>query len=43
MKPRGPKDLHFLVALREKNPWVGGVFFVIGVVFFGYLLFETLF
>lgn len=42
-KPRGPKDLHWLVALREKNAFVGVFFFAIGVVLFGYLMFHALF
>ena len=43
MKQRGPWDLQLLVKLREKNPWVGGVFFAIGVLFFGYLVVGMLF
>jgi hypothetical protein len=42
-KPRGPKDLHWLVALREKNGFVGVLFFAIGVALFGYLMFQALF
>jgi hypothetical protein len=42
MPPKGPKDIHFLVALREKNPWVGRFFFVIGVLLFGYLLVDLM-
>ena len=42
-RPKGPKDLHWLVALREKNAFTGIVFFVFGVGLFGYLMFEALF
>ncbi len=42
MKQRGPWDLHFLIRLREKNSLVGGVFFAIGVLFFGYLFIVIL-
>ena len=42
-RPRGPKDLHWLVALREKNGVVGALFFAIGVGLFGYLMFQALF
>lgn len=43
MKQKGPTDLHWLVALRENNPWIGMLFFVIGVCFFGYLFYGMLF
>ncbi|MGB0631170.1 MAG: hypothetical protein ACPGRZ_10785 [Alphaproteobacteria bacterium] len=43
MPPNGPRDLHFLVALREKNAWVGAVFFIFGVLFFGYLFIDLIF
>jgi hypothetical protein len=42
MPPKGPRDIHFLVALREKNPWVGRFFFVIGVLLFGYLFVDLM-
>jgi len=42
-RPRGPKDLHWLVALREKNSFVGALFFAIGVGLFGYLMFQAFF
>lgn len=42
-RPKGPKDLHWLVALRERNTFTGVLFFAIGVGLFGYLMFDALF
>jgi hypothetical protein len=33
-------DIYFLVALRDKNPWVGGLFFLLGILLFGYLFYD---
>jgi len=33
-------DIHFLVALRDKNPWVGRLFFLLGIILFGYLFYD---
>ena len=33
-------DINFLVALRDKNPWVGGLFFLLGILLFGYLFYD---
>lgn len=42
-RAKGPKDLHWLVALREKNAFAGVFFFAVGVVLFGYLMIQVLF
>jgi hypothetical protein len=43
MKQKGPRDLHWLVALRQNNAIIGTLFFLIGVGFFGYLFYRLIF
>ena len=33
-------DIHFLVALRDKNPWAARLFFLLGILLFSYLFYD---